>query len=63
MHRRSRGIVALSGLAGVLLARAQPARRPLGAAEWPMVNRDLASTRYSPLSQINRRNVARLTRA
>ena len=28
-----------------------------------MVNRDLASTRYSPLSQINRRNVARLTRA
>ena len=28
-----------------------------------MVNRDLASTRYSPLAQINRRNVARLTRA
>src|SRR6266851_822260 len=31
------------------------------AADWPMFNRDLASTRYSPLTQINPRNVAGLT--
>jgi len=33
------------------------------AADWPMYNRDLNGTRYSPLTQINTRNVARLTRA
>src|SRR3990172_9554471 len=33
------------------------------AAEWPMYNRDLAGTRFSPLSQINTRNVARLAPA
>src|SRR5438132_1877205 len=33
------------------------------AAEWPMYNRDLAATRFSPLTQINTRNVGRLTRA
>ena len=32
-------------------------------AEWPMYNRDLAATRFSPLTQINTRNVGRLTRA
>src|SRR6202521_2897364 len=32
-------------------------------ADWPMYNRDLAGTRYSPLTQINTRNVARLARA
>jgi quinoprotein glucose dehydrogenase len=30
------------------------------AAEWPMYNRDLGGTRFSPLTQINTRNVARL---
>ena len=30
------------------------------AADWPMFNRDLASTRYSPLSQITTANVAKL---
>src|SRR5437868_75004 len=32
------------------------------AADWPMFNRDLAGTRYSPLTQINTGNVSRLTR-
>jgi glucose dehydrogenase len=36
--------------------------RPPGA-DWPMFNRDLAGTRYSPLTQINTGNVARLTPA
>src|SRR5689334_2309115 len=31
--------------------------------EWPFYHRDLASTRYSPLDQINRDNVAKLTTA
>jgi quinoprotein glucose dehydrogenase len=31
--------------------------------EWPMYNRDLAGTRYSPLQQINVRNVSTLTEA
>jgi quinoprotein glucose dehydrogenase len=34
--------------------------RPAGA-DWPMFNRDLAGTRYSPLAQITTRNVAKLT--
>jgi quinoprotein glucose dehydrogenase len=29
-------------------------------ADWPTYNRDLAGTRYSPLAQINTRNVAQL---
>jgi glucose dehydrogenase len=33
------------------------------AADWPMYNRDLAGTRYSPLTQINRSNVSKLVRA
>ena len=33
------------------------------AADWPMYNRDLAGTRYSPLAQINTRNIARLAKA
>jgi quinoprotein glucose dehydrogenase len=32
-------------------------------ADWPMYNRDLAGTRYSPLTQINKTNVSKLTRA
>src|SRR5271156_4120418 len=33
------------------------------ANDWPMYNRDPAGTRYSPLSQINTKNVAKLTKA
>jgi glucose dehydrogenase len=40
-------------------ARAQSAP----SADWPMYNRDLAGTRYSPLSQINTGNVAKLKQA
>lgn len=32
-------------------------------ADWPMYNRDLAGTRFSPLTQINPKNVATLTKA
>ena len=38
---------------------AQSNKTPPG--DWPMFNRDLASTRYSPLTQITPANVAKLT--
>jgi quinoprotein glucose dehydrogenase len=40
---------------------AQNAKSP--GADWPMFNRDLAGTRYSPLTQITARNVANLKQA
>ncbi len=33
------------------------------AADWPMYNRDLAGTRFSPLTQVNTTNVSKLTKA
>src|SRR5258708_8710760 len=47
-------------LAGCPLLSAQPKARP-ATADWPTYNRDLASTRYSPLAQINASNAARLS--
>src|ERR1700686_3227760 len=41
----------------------QPGQAQQAGADWPMFNRDLAATRYSPLTQINTKNVAKLTRA
>src|SRR6267142_5790558 len=32
-------------------------------ADWPMYNHDLAGTRYSPLTQINAKNVTNLAQA
>src|SRR5262245_7201688 len=43
----------------VVQAQVQPAQKNT-AAEWPMYNRDLAASRFSPLTQINTRNVGRL---
>src|SRR5215469_1076520 len=50
-------------LAIVVLPAAGQKEAQKEAGEWPMYNRDLAGTRYSPLAQINTRNVAHLTRA
>ena len=44
-----------------LQAQQRTPRNP--AAEWPMYNRDLGGTRFSPLNQINARNVDRLVPA
>jgi quinoprotein glucose dehydrogenase len=46
---------------GALLAQGRAAVGPDG--EWPMYNRDLAGTRYSPLRQINTTNVSQLKQA
>jgi quinoprotein glucose dehydrogenase len=43
---------------------AQPAKPQKDTgADWPMYNRDLAGTRYSPLKQIDTGNVAKIMRA
>src|SRR6187549_2456622 len=39
------------------------AQDPIPDGDWRTINRDLASTRFSPLAEIDRSNVARLTEA
>src|SRR5436190_23199100 len=41
----------------------KPAAKPNPAADWPMYNRDLGGTRYSPLTQINAANASNLKMA
>src|SRR5262245_30700249 len=55
------GVAALAAAAFPILQGQvrNPQRNP--AADWPMYNRDLSGTRFSPLNQITARNVARLT--
>jgi quinoprotein glucose dehydrogenase len=52
----------IATLLGGLILPALLAQRSSGA-DWPTFNRDLASTRYSPLRQINAGNVAKLALA
>jgi quinoprotein glucose dehydrogenase len=54
-------IVAFVGLAGARAAQQAVRRSP--DADWPTYNRDLAGTRYSPLTQIKTTNVSKLTQA
>src|SRR5262245_47116848 len=50
-------------MADVLLS-AQPSKaRQVPAGDWPLYSRDYASTRFSPLAQINTRNVGQLVPA
>lgn len=58
-----------SGFAGALMLGALFAQQPAGkskqtkrpaGADWPMFNRDLAGTRYSPLTQVDTSNVTQL---
>ncbi len=55
-------VVFLLLLFALPLLSADSRRLPADAADWPMYNRDLAGTRYSPLAQINSRNVGKLVR-
>jgi quinoprotein glucose dehydrogenase len=57
---RFASLIAVSALA-VLAQSSKPAKSSAG--DWPMYNRDLAGTRYSPLTQINTKNVAALKEA
>lgn len=72
-HRRVRpgsGLVIRAACALLLLgavvlsaAHARSGRERLDPGDWPRFTRDLAGTRYSPLKQINTRNVAKLAPA
>ncbi len=53
-------VCAAAFILACILPRPAQAQR---AGDWPMYSHDLASTRYSPLSQINAGNVATLTQA
>src|SRR5215470_10995902 len=55
---RLRWLISFAALAALAQT---PQKNPV--ADWPMYNRDLAGTRFSPLNQINTRNVARLAQA
>ena len=54
------GLAAL--FASTMIAGAQ-AKVGMPDGDWRTINRDLASTRYSPLKDINRTNVAKLAAA
>jgi quinoprotein glucose dehydrogenase len=58
----SRGAL-LCVLAGALVAHIVIAQQRNPEADWPTYNRDLAGTRYSPLTQINSTNVSTLVEA
>ncbi len=50
-------------LSWVALCVSAPAQMKVPDSDWPMFARDLTGSRYSPLNQINTRNVAKLQRA
>ena len=60
--RHSAFIAVPALLIGVALA-AQTRPSPPAADDWPMYSRNLAGTRFSPLTEINTGNVARLNQA
>src|SRR5256885_5317550 len=49
--------------AALLPTMAQTPKKPAPGADWPMYNRDLGGSRYSPLTQIGTTNVANLKMA
>ena len=57
------GFVLTLGAALLLASHTTPGGEAIDAGDWPRFTRDLAGTRYSPLKQINARNVATLTTA
>jgi len=63
--KRFAGIAIAILLAGVMLQTglAQDKRDQVAPGDWPTINRDLAATRYSPLTQINASNVSSLKEA
>src|SRR5438309_6880852 len=56
----------IAGVTIALVAHVSTAQRNTGRNpdwDWPTYNRDLAGTRYSPLTQIDTTNVSKLTQA
>jgi quinoprotein glucose dehydrogenase len=64
MRVRTIVIVAASLALPALFAQSNKDRQEkIAAGDWPRITRDLGGTRYSPLDQINKKNVARLKAA
>src|ERR1700752_4373074 len=63
MFRMPKGAMVVMMVVFCFTAFSQEQQRRNPDADWPTYNRDLAGTRYSPLTQINTTNVARLTQA
>src|SRR6266581_8418074 len=61
MRIPSKALVLLITATAALTGQQGKSRSP--DTDWPMFNRDLAGTRYSPLTQINTTNVANLKQA
>ena len=64
MRFRNMILLAAAGALGAIVGMtglSQQTVRRSPDADWPTYNRDLAGTRYSPLTQINSTNVSRLT--
>jgi quinoprotein glucose dehydrogenase len=65
---RTSGVIAAALVAAAIGAWVQPAatqsaRNHVAPGDWPNLNRDLAATRYSPLTEIKATNVSSLKRA
>ena len=60
---RSRWIVAMLVGGITMSALLAQAPKPIAAGDWPMFSHDLSGTRFSPLTQINTKNVAKLVPA
>lgn len=60
---RIRIALILSSALTLSVAHAQPGTAKIDPGDWPRYTRDLAGTRYSPLTQINTGNVAKLAPA
>src|SRR6516164_1981291 len=64
LFRRSSSVLIHSAILIVIFAQALLAQGGKTApGDWPMFNRDLASTRFSPLTQIDMNNVNKLQQA
>lgn len=55
--------IALAAMLSVGVSHGALAQDSIPAGDWRTINRDLASTRYSPLNEINRSNVTQLREA
>jgi glucose dehydrogenase len=60
---RAKWITATLTCSVMLSALLAQAPKPIAPGDWPMFSHDLSATRFSSLSQINRKNVAKLTPA
>jgi quinoprotein glucose dehydrogenase len=56
-------VVAMLVLAAIVAPTARAQKEKESAGDWPMYARDLAATKYSPLTQINASNVSTLAEA